>query len=127
VLDAMRALGLTVLLAACAAPGTGAPAALPAATVAPVPADEPVRSCRVDADCVVKDVGSCCGVRPACVHRDSRPDPAAVAAACARDGMASTCGFVDVVACSCDDGTCRDQGAATSGWIREAMRPGSVG
>jgi hypothetical protein len=117
-----------LLLAACAAghpaPATAAPTA---STHDAAPPADPGRSCRVDADCVVKDVGSCCGLRPACVHRESRPDPDAVAAACARDGVASTCGFVAIVACGCDGGTCRDQGETTSQWIRDGLRHGSAG
>lgn len=74
---------------------------------APVAID---RSCRSDADCAVKDVGSCCGRQPACVNRDSPTDPAAVQAQCARDGMASTCGFVEVTACTCSAGQCQAAG-----------------
>ena len=43
---------------------------------APAPAGvQVVRTCKVDSDCVVKDVGSCCGYSPACVHRNSPTDP----------------------------------------------------
>ncbi|MEJ7747206.1 MAG: hypothetical protein WKF61_10765, partial [Luteimonas sp.] len=49
------------------------------------------QSCRTNADCVVKDVGSCCGAMPACVNRNSRPDPAAVQAQCAKAGRVSAC------------------------------------
>ena len=70
---------------------------------------EPVRidrSCRTDADCTVKDVGSCCGYSPACVNRDSPTDPAAVRAQCAKQGMASACGFQEIKACACAWGQC---------------------
>ena len=69
-----------------------------------------VTSCRTDADCTVKDVGSCCGTMPACVNKASPTDPAAVQAACAREGRMSTCGFREIQACSCVAGTCRDAG-----------------
>ena len=86
------------------APSTGGP--LPAERVpSPVKLDT---SCKVDADCAVKDVGSCCGAMPACVHKDSPTDPAAVQAECARRGLASTCGFREISACTCSDGRCRD-------------------
>lgn len=66
------------------------------------------RSCRTDADCAVKDVGSCCGAMPACVNANARPDPAAVKAQCERQGMSSICGFKEITACSCVAGTCQD-------------------
>jgi hypothetical protein len=80
----------------------------------PVPAQgsanpsSPDRSCRTSADCVVKNVGSCCGAMPACVNVDARTDPAAVQAQCARQGMSSVCGFKEVTSCSCVAGTCQD-------------------
>ena len=64
-------------------------------------------SCRSDNDCVVKNVGSCCGAKPACLNRDSKVDPGAVQADCAAHGLSSTCGFEDIRSCTCDAGTCR--------------------
>jgi len=94
------------------APPMGGP--LPAERVpSPVKLDT---SCKVDADCAVKDVGNCCGAMPACVHKDSPTDPAAVQAECARKGMASVCGFREISACSCSDGRCRD--ASDAGVVR---------
>src|SRR5688500_17951353 len=61
-----------------------------------VPSPTPVqvvRTCKVDSDCVVKDVGNCCGYYPACLNKASPTDPAGVKAQCAKDGMASVCGF----------------------------------
>jgi len=63
-------------------------------------------SCRTDADCTVKNVGNCCGYYPACVNVDSKPDPQAVQAKCAKDGMASVCGFPEIASCSCRQGRC---------------------
>jgi hypothetical protein len=127
---------LLMLIAGCAAPSTATPAPegdsasataaqekmpppdkappmggpLPAERVpSPVPLDT---ACTVDADCAVKDVGSCCGAMPACVHKDSPTDPAAVQAECARRGLASTCGFREITACTCSDGRCRDASGA---------------
>lgn len=74
----------------------------------------PDRSCKTDADCVVKDVGNCCGAMPACVNKDARTDPAAVQAQCARQGMSSVCGFKEVTSCSCVAGTCQDGGGAVA-------------
>ena len=67
---------------------------------------EVVRSCRTDADCVVKDVGNCCGAFPACVNRDSPTDPAGVRARCAKEGTASVCGFAEIEGCRCAAGQC---------------------
>lgn len=119
---------LTLLLVGCAAPSTATPTATPEPSTqppdrlpppaqappmgGPLPAERvpsPVRidrACQVDADCAVKDVGNCCGAMPACVHKDSPTDPAAVQAECARKGMASTCGFREIPACTCSAGRC---------------------
>jgi hypothetical protein len=67
----------------------------------------PDRSCKSDSDCVVKDIGNCCGRFPACVNKSAKTDPAAVRAQCAKDGMSSICGFEDVTACQCVEGQCR--------------------
>ena len=68
----------------------------------------PERTCRTDADCTVKDVGSCCGTFPLCVNKDAKVDPAAVRAQCAKTGMASTCGFQPVSGCTCTKGRCEN-------------------
>lgn len=68
----------------------------------------PDRTCRTDADCAVKDVGSCCGTLPLCVSKNAQVDPAAVRAQCAKDGMASTCGFRPVSGCTCTKGRCEN-------------------
>lgn len=73
---------------------------------APVELD---RTCSTDADCTVKDVGSCCGYYPACVNIDSPTDPAAVRAECARRGESSVCGFREISACQCIEGICKEQ------------------
>lgn len=128
------ALACALLLAACAASPTNGqvegsptpaqreaptPAPVSPAPTAPAPrgdgpvvAGSPVQvdtSCRVDADCTVKNVGNCCGYYPACVNVDSPTDPEGVQAECARSGMASVCGFRDISACSCVAGQCQAQ------------------
>jgi hypothetical protein len=67
---------------------------------------EVVRSCRTDADCAVRNVGNCCGAMPACVNKDSPTDPAGVQARCAKEGMASVCGFTEIEGCRCAAGQC---------------------
>ncbi len=111
------------LLAACAggnpspAPATPTPDATPpAAAPAPQPAAEPAapapvegevdRSCTVDADCTVKNVGNCCGYYPACVNVDSPTFPEQVQARCEREGLSSVCGFPEIRACQCVEGRC---------------------
>ena len=69
-------------------------------------------SCRSNADCVVKDVGNCCGYFPRCVNVNAKVDPQAVQAQCARSGMASVCGFRQVEGCECVQGECRDQSSS---------------
>lgn len=80
-----------------------------ASAAAPLPVGglpEPSRQCRVDSDCVVKDVGNCCGYYPACVHRDSAVDPERVRAACLKKGQSSICGFAEIAACRCEKNVC---------------------
>lgn len=129
------ALSLTACSAPAPAPetppaATSAPA--PAASTTPAPAPQPPkaapapdvpapvehagnanpmspdRTCKTDADCAVKDVGSCCGTFPLCVNKDAKVDPAAVRAQCAKDGMASICGFQPVSGCTCTKGRCEN-------------------
>lgn len=78
------------------------------ADVAAVP--EVDRSCRVDADCAVKDVGNCCGYYPACVNRTSPVFPERVRQQCEKTGSAGICGFPEIAACVCDSGQCAAQG-----------------
>lgn len=86
------------------------------APIAPAPVEQvgnatpmsPDRTCKTDADCAVKDVGNCCGRFPLCVNKDAKVDPAAVRAQCAKDGMASTCGFQEVGGCQCVQGRCEN-------------------
>lgn len=125
---------LSTLLAACSspAPAPAADAAAPAAatpapaataeTPAPAPqfptpgmhseALEPVAiamdlSCASDSDCVVKNVGNCCGQFNACVNRGSPADPSAVMAQCAKEGKMSMCGSPVIAGCACVQGECR--------------------
>ena len=81
----------------------GAPPALADAGGSPLAPDT---RCSRDADCTVKNVGNCCGAYPACVNTAARVDPAAVAADCARRGLASVCGFREVTACRCVANRC---------------------
>lgn len=114
-----------LLLAACSMPPEQAPATQPdvvGSPTSPVPPTTPVLSqpgsvddsCKVDADCTVKNVGNCCGYYPACVNVNSEPDPEAVAAECARTGMAGLCGFPAIGACTCDSGRCKADNRALS-------------
>lgn len=100
---------LASVLGACAAPpaDTGAPG--PASARSGEHTGDPLQldySCRTDNDCVVRNIGNCCGYFPACVSRDAQPDPAAVQARCAESGMASVCGFREIQACSCVQDRC---------------------
>jgi hypothetical protein len=81
------------------------------------------RSCKVDADCVVKDVGSCCGAMPACVNRNSPTDPAGVRAACSAQNRASVCGFNEITACHCVRGQCASEQTPVGGWTDDPAPP----
>jgi hypothetical protein len=73
-------------------------------------------SCTTDADCAVKDVGSCCGYSPACVNAKSPTFPEQVKAECAKNDMQSACGFRDIEGCACVEGRCA-AGPASSGEV----------
>jgi len=85
-------------------PSPAGPAETPHAIAAP---SQPDLSCRVAADCEVKNVGNCCGYFPACVNKDAKVDPEAVRAECERTGTSSVCGFREIQACECVQGQCR--------------------
>lgn len=107
-------------MAGCAAPASpegGAGNPPPASTPSPKPTggNLPPReagavtvdyACRTSADCMVKNVGNCCGAMPACVNKDSPTDPQGVQAQCAASGRMSVCGFAEVTACQCVSGRC---------------------
>lgn len=135
----MRLLLLTCLLilAACAAPqNTGnmkaaepPPAMEPVAKSGTIPpateiADKSADSakpavvdfsCKTDSDCKIKDVGSCCGYRPACVNKDSRTSPAEVKAQCEKEGKMGICGFPSISSCTCNNNRCEGVTGSDSG------------
>ena len=133
------AAALCLGVAACAAPSANhapspdTPVAKAPTMSGPLPATE-VReapkldtSCKVDADCVVKNVGNCCGAMPVCVNKDSPVDAAAVQSQCARDGRMSACGFKQVTQCRCAAGKCIGYAAPVKGWIEDpAPQPDPV-
>ncbi len=81
-------------------------------------------SCSHDDDCTVKDVGSCCGVYPACVNKNSPVDPAAVQAQCAKQGQMSSCGFHEVDQCGCRQGRCVPaRKGPVGGWVDDPASP----
>ena len=63
-------------------------------------------SCKVDADCTIKDIGSCCGYQPRCLNANSPTYAAQVKAKCAREGRVSTCGMLAITGCECVAGKC---------------------
>ena len=101
----MRALSFLLLLGCT---GCVAAPALP-----PAPRGQVDYRCRVDADCVVKDIGNCCGRYPACVNRDSPVFPERVRDECARKHLSGVCGFPVIEACRCLQGRCEANDART--------------
>ena len=63
-------------------------------------------ACHVDSDCAIKDVGSCCGAKPACVNKDSPADPAGVRAQCAKEHLISSCAIRSITQCGCEQHHC---------------------
>ena len=66
------------------------------------------RRCETDADCMVKNVGSCCGYTPQCVHKEVQTFPEQVKALCEQEGRSSICGFQEPAGCSCVNNQCRE-------------------
>ncbi|CAG9940301.1 unnamed protein product [Clonostachys rosea f. rosea IK726] len=53
-------------------------------------------ACTADSDCVIRNVGNCCGYYPKCANADAElPDP------CPGPGMAGVCGFPTIDSCKC--------------------------
>ena len=95
-------------LGACAgtpANATPAPSPAPQAQSAGAPAAVD-RSCKIAADCAVKDVGNCCGYMPSCVNKDSPTFPEQVKAQCKAQGRVGACGMQNVTGCECTAGKC---------------------
>ena len=91
------------------------PAAPPGSRAGSVGPAAPDATCRIDADCTVKNVGNCCGAFPACINVASTVDPAAVQAQCRASGRMSVCGFREITGCQCVQGQCtaKSSGADT--------------
>jgi hypothetical protein len=87
---------------------TGGTDPVAAAPATPGRAGALVDRCSSDADCEVKDVGSCCGYRPRCLHRDSPTFADEVRARCKAEGRVGHCGIADVAGCACQAGRCVD-------------------
>lgn len=98
-----------VVTAAAVAEAVVQPSGTATAGVSRLPASNPGRSCRSDADCAVKDVGSCCGYHPQCLNKDTPTFPEQVKEKCAREGRVSTCGMLAVSGCECVSGQCQNQ------------------
>ncbi|MFH1649307.1 MAG: hypothetical protein ABIA93_02050 [Candidatus Woesearchaeota archaeon] len=64
--------------------------------------------CEMDTECVVKNVGNCCGYYPKCVNVDYQPDTEAVQKQCAEQGIASVCGWQEIESCSCQKSRCEE-------------------
>ncbi|KAK0385804.1 hypothetical protein NLU13_6981 [Sarocladium strictum] len=67
----------------------------------PPPASIPTHlQCKSDQDCVVRNVGNCCGYYPQCANPKAKLPPP-----CPNGGF-GVCGFPVVEACSCRGGKC---------------------
>ena len=63
-------------------------------------------SCKTDSDCVIKNVGNCCGYYPKCVNKAFEPNPEAVQESCREKGLVSVCGFPEISSCECINSVC---------------------
>lgn len=69
-------------------------------------------SCGVNADCVVKDVGNCCGYFPQCVNVNAEVSRDVVRKACKEGQLVSSCGFAEVRSCACVQTKCTPAGSS---------------
>ena len=65
------------------------------------------RSCKVDADCEVKDVGNCCGYLPQCVNKAAAINKQLVSQLCKEQLIMGTCGVQLIESCKCEMSQCR--------------------
>ena len=63
-------------------------------------------SCVENSDCVIKDVGNCCGAYPECVNKNTITDLDFVNRACAEESLDSVCGFPSIDSCRCVNSVC---------------------
>jgi len=63
-------------------------------------------SCNEDSDCVIKDVGNCCGYYPKCVNSDAKVSRDTVEKVCSEGGLIGVCGFPSIKSCECSGGKC---------------------
>src|SRR3989338_4326153 len=63
-------------------------------------------SCQSDADCVIKDAGSCCGQFPQCMNVNAKPNPDFVKKQCEKNDVSGSCGFPSVDGCKCINNKC---------------------
>lgn len=63
-------------------------------------------SCRAPTDCVVKNVGNCCGYYPQCVNVATEVYPDFARETCAAEGVSSVCGFPTISGCACEQSQC---------------------
>lgn len=97
---------ITIVFLCVAACASTPPAQEPATTPepsgpSPLPADGIDYACSADADCEVKNLGSCCGYNPRCMNARSQPVPEQCGS-----GMMGTCGFPEITHCACTESRC---------------------
>lgn len=74
-------------------------------------------SCDTDADCEIKDVGSCCGYNPRCLNKAAQTFPEQVKAQCAKGGRVGICGFPSLSGCQCVSGQCAGMQESSEGGL----------
>ena len=63
-------------------------------------------TCQKNSDCVIKDIGNCCGHYPVCTNVKTRAMPELMKNMCLNEGMASVCGYNAINRCECVSGRC---------------------
>ena len=93
-------------------------------------------SCQTDSDCVIKNVGECCGYYPSCTNKDAFVNATFVNDICKAGGIGGICGFPSIYSCKCKNNRCiesvknisnENNQCAVNGDCMEVVCPGRGG
>ena len=63
-------------------------------------------SCQTSNECVIANVGNCCGYYPACLNENAKPNPDYVRRICDQASIGGVCGFPSIESCECVNSKC---------------------
>ena len=66
------------------------------------------KSCNTSNECVIANIGNCCGYYPTCLNKDAKPDADFVNRICNKASIAGMCGFPSIESCECIENRCEN-------------------